>query len=52
MPVAVIAVVQVGRMIKREPHTLDRNQTIGELVLNRLEFRYEAAELLAMFGIA
>ena len=39
------------RVIEREPHALQRDQAVGELVLDRLEFADRLPELLALLGI-
>src|ERR1700674_543279 len=44
-PVAVIAIMQMCRMIKREPHALKCDQAVGELVLDRLELANRLPEL-------
>ena len=50
-PVAVASVVQPGRMIQDEADAFERDQAVGELVLDRLEFSDRLPELVTLLGV-
>ena len=47
----IAAIMQMGGVIERQPHAFERDQAIGELVLDRLEFADRLPELLPLLGI-
>ncbi len=50
-PVRVAPIVLGRSMIERQSHALERDETIGELVLDRLKTTYGLTELMPIFGI-
>src|SRR5215472_8038750 len=50
-PVCVAAVMQTRSMVEHDPHAFERNETVGELVLDRLEFSDWLTELMTLLGI-
>ena len=50
-PVAVASVVQPGRMIQNEAGAFERDEAVGELVLDRLEFSDRLPELVTLLGV-
>jgi len=50
-PVCVAAVMQTRGVVERELHAFERNETVCELVLDRLEFSDWLAELMTLLSV-